>query len=660
MQEIESSDDEYNKLPAEADAPDDPPIEADEPDKPDKPAEPALSSDDIGGPARFDDIGPLERVPAERALAGPSINIDDLRYAEAQRYPLLERDDERLLAQRWREHGDRAARDRLVASHLRLVEKIARDRKRGCPKHIRLDELVAEGRVGLVNAAEKFDPSRGYRFSSYAKTAITNAINLCIQRSSSIVKVGGADPNPWWHGRDESLNASIRYGEDGEEQDRLVDETSDPETRLAAAETLGDYDEAAEALLDKRERRIFKARRLTDEPISREELAREFGVTPEYVRQIEAAAFEKLQKALSSGAFKSTRAARLFGGNANPPKVAAKPAQGRLVDGVTPEWHKRLKHCEGWPAWRDGRWLEDYSIALRSPSQGRDRQRAKELKRQAARGAASHIIDIAGTRYDVPIAQARVARRADWPGPARTVKIKYRRVWLTPLAGHPDYLMVRVRRQQDVPAPKGAGGPVFDNTRSGTRIKSDPLPKLLTTLLVARRKEAAARQARQREADELVAVFVKRGGTVTRVPAFLKSDGTVVAPEGEYVPHPCFDCGVDVHKICESYMVHDELWDRAHKHAPRRAKGYLCIGCLEDRIGRKLTPVDFTDALCNSPKRAGNVMSLRLRARVGAPPWWHAIFSKAIDFESLPVELRLLALGLPLPHPPAEFALAAE
>src|SRR5262249_45642499 len=123
----------------------------------------------------------------------PSIDIDALRYAEAQRHPLLEADEERRLAQRWREDGDRAARDKLVNSHARMVEKIARDRHRRCPKHILLDDLIAEGRVGLMNAANAFDPSLGYRFSSYARVVITNAINGYIKSLSSNVKMSDDD-----------------------------------------------------------------------------------------------------------------------------------------------------------------------------------------------------------------------------------------------------------------------------------------------------------------------------------------------------------------------------------------------------------------------------------------------------------------------------------
>src|SRR5262249_31662114 len=323
MDEIGNSDDEYKPSSAlDLDADDldeltsddaDDLAEPDEPDEPDKPDEPtALSSDDIGGQARFDDIGPLERVPAAGAVAGPSIDIDALRYAEAQRHPLLEADEERRLAQRWREHGDRAARDKLVNSHLRLVEKIARDRHRCCPKYIRLDELIAEGRLGLVNAANGFDPSLGNRFSSYARAAITNAINGHINALSSIAKTGDglrrklyalqkelrrlervdnnaltrdevrliAERLGWeeedvvnLHARlfcrDMSLHTPIcdKNGEPTGEllQDQLEDEGPGADALLASAEER-DYlrQVSAEVLTDKRSLRIFVARHLTD------------------------------------------------------------------------------------------------------------------------------------------------------------------------------------------------------------------------------------------------------------------------------------------------------------------------------------------------------------------------------------------------------------
>jgi len=615
MDEIGNSDDEYKPSSASRSSADDLDeltsddaddlAEPDEPDEPDKPDEPtALSSDDIGGQARFDDIGPLERVPAERALAGPSIDIDALRYAEAQR---------------WREHGDRAARDKLVNSHLRLVEKIARDRHRCCPKYIRLDELIAEGRLGLVNAANGFDPSLGNRFSSYARAAITNAINAYIKGLASIVDVGdtlrrklyalqkelarlGRTDNHalfrdevaliakrlgWKEEdvvklhvrlfcRDVSLNAPIR-DTDGEEaddklQDQLVDEAPDPEERAANALALDDIREAARALLDPRSLRIFEARRLADDPITLEELATEFGLTSERIRQIEVDAFEKAQRALNSGAYKPTRAARHVGG---PPDWQDRPpecAACKVVDGVTLEWHDRLKRCEGWPTWRDGKWLQDCSIALRSPSEGRDKQRVKELRR-AARGAPRHVIDIAGTKYDVPITQTRVPRTAAWPGPPVKLKVKPpRRVQLNPLAGHPDYLMIPVHCRRNISEGNKPAG--FGKTLAGKWIsieQRDPLPDAITASLVARR---------------------------------------------QFKPIPKWPFKYDP-------IAEEQARAGVHSNLP-------------------------------GMRRSAKEYRARQRRKVATPT------AIEVPLDSLPVELRLLLLSLPLPHPPAEFALAAE
>jgi RNA polymerase sigma-32 factor len=738
---VENSGDEH-KSPAEADEPDDLgdlPIE-----QLDEPAKPTVDGDNT--------VAPPVPEPTAVVLAASTLDIDKLYWAEIQRAPFLEDGEDRRLTKRWREHGDIAARNKLIASHARLVHPIARDLKKRCPKHFQIEELIAAGNIGLVNAANGYDPGRNSVFASYAIAAITNAINDCIQRSSSIVKIGTKDKNPWWHGRDVSLHTPIYDKKTGEPtgellQDILEDEGPGLEERVANAMALGDFREAAHALLDKRELRIFKARRFTDPPILLEELATEFGLTSERIRQIEEAAFAQVQEALNSGAFKPTRAARHVGG---PPAWQDRPpecAACKVVDGVTLEWHDRLKRCEGWPRWRNS--SQDYSIAIRAPSEGRDRLRVKELNQQAARRAPRHVIDIADKKYRVPITQTRIPRIAEWPLPPKKSKPKRRLV--EPVSdGDGDDLPAAVDHallgvQQPVPLnpvalaaerewkaryrrgmrPEGTYLSGWTERHQARRkddklwqelggllrewpailpmkviFARDPiaeqqaeagihsnLPHVCPALLLKRHrwwwarwqvnprytectglyKDAEAdryaeKAALRREVGELVAAFFKRGGTVTRLTAFLKRNGTVVAPEGEYVLQPCRDCGVDTHKIREQYMVHDELWDRARKRAPRRAKkAHLCIGCLEARIGRELTPADFTDALCNSPKRAGNVMSLRLRARAGAPPWWHAVFfSKPIDFESLPVELRLLALSLPLPEPPAEFALAAE
>ena len=265
-------------------------------------------------------------------------------FEQIRRFPLLERQDEYMFAQRWRD-GDREAAHRLVTSHLRLVAKIAIGyRGYGLP----ISEVISEGNVGLMQAVKRFEPEKGFRFATYAMWWIKAAIQEYILRSWSLVKMGTTanqkklffnlrkakskisaleegdlrpdqvkiiarrlgvteqdvvDMNRRLGG-DVSLNAPIREeGDSGEWQDWLVDEISDQETRLAESEeshnrrkALGD----ALTVLNDRERRIFEARRLADDPITLEDLASEFGVSRERVRQIEVRAFEKVQRAVKN------------------------------------------------------------------------------------------------------------------------------------------------------------------------------------------------------------------------------------------------------------------------------------------------------------------------------------------------------------------------
>jgi RNA polymerase sigma-32 factor len=258
---------------------------------------------------------------------------------------MLEPQDEYMLAKRWREHGDRDAAHRLITSHLRLVAKIAMGyRGYGLP----ISEVISEGNVGLMQAVKRFEPEKGFRLATYAMWWIKAGIQEYILRSWSLVKMGTTanqkklffnlrkakskisvleegdlrpdqvkliakrlgvseqdvvDMNRRLGG-DVSLNAPIREdGDSGEWQDWLVDDVSDQETRLAESEesdnrrkALGD----ALSVLNDRERRIFEARRLADDPITLEDLAAEFGVSRERVRQIEVRAFEKVQRAVKS------------------------------------------------------------------------------------------------------------------------------------------------------------------------------------------------------------------------------------------------------------------------------------------------------------------------------------------------------------------------
>jgi RNA polymerase sigma-32 factor len=264
---------------------------------------------------------------------------------EIRRFPMLERWEEYMLAKRWREHGDRGAAHKLVTSHLRLVTKIATGyRGYGLP----ISEVISEGNVGLMQAIKRFEPDKGFRLATYAMWWIKAAIQEYILRSWSLVKMGTTanqkklffnlrkakskisaleegdlrpdqvkliarrlgvteqdvvDMNRRLGG-DVSLNAPIREdGDSGEWQDWLVDDISDQETRLAESEEAENRKKAlgeALSVLNDRERRIFEARRLADDPITLEELAAEFGVSRERVRQIEVRAFEKVQRAVKT------------------------------------------------------------------------------------------------------------------------------------------------------------------------------------------------------------------------------------------------------------------------------------------------------------------------------------------------------------------------
>jgi len=268
-----------------------------------------------------------------------------MRYLEEiRRFPLLESHEEHVLAKRWREHGDGGAAHKLVTSHLRLVARIAMGyRGYGLP----ISEIISEGNVGLMQAAKRFDPERGFRFATYAMWWIKAAIQEYILHSWSLVKIGttanqkklffnlrkakarisvleegdlhpdhvqliasrlavtGQDVVEMNRrlGGDVSLNAQIREGEgdSAEWQDWLVDEVPDQESQLAESEESDNRRKAlGEALLvlNNRERHIFEARRLVDEPITLEQLAAELNISRERVRQIEVCAFQKVQKAV--------------------------------------------------------------------------------------------------------------------------------------------------------------------------------------------------------------------------------------------------------------------------------------------------------------------------------------------------------------------------
>ena len=262
-------------------------------------------------------------------------------FEEIRRFPMLEPQDEFMLGKRWREHGDRDAAHKLITSHLRLVAKIAMGyRGYGLP----ISEVLSEGNIGLLQAVKRFEPEKGFRLATYARWWIKATIQEYVLHSWSLVKMGTSvnqkklffnlrkaksklsaleegdlqpdqvkliarrlavteqdviDMNRRLGG-DVSLNALIGDERNsGEWQDSLVDEVTDQETWLAEREEADNRSQAlgeALSVLNERERRIFEARRLADEPIILEELAAEFGISRERVRQIEVCAFEKVQK----------------------------------------------------------------------------------------------------------------------------------------------------------------------------------------------------------------------------------------------------------------------------------------------------------------------------------------------------------------------------
>ncbi|ARN82921.1 RNA polymerase sigma factor RpoH [Methylocystis bryophila] len=268
------------------------------------------------------------------------------RYlAEIRKFPMLEPQEEYMLAKRWREHDDPEAAQKLITSHLRLVARVAMGyRGYGLP----IGEIVSEGNVGLMQAVKRFEPERGFRLATYALWWIRASIQEYILRSWSLVKIGTTasqkklffnlrkaksrisayeegdlkpenvaaiatrlgvseqdviDMNRRMGG-DASLNAPLREEGEGEWQDWLVDDSVDQEYKLADREQADNRLLAlsrALSVLNPRERRIFEARRLSDDPITLEALSEEFGVSRERVRQIEVRAFEKVQAAVQAG-----------------------------------------------------------------------------------------------------------------------------------------------------------------------------------------------------------------------------------------------------------------------------------------------------------------------------------------------------------------------
>jgi RNA polymerase sigma-32 factor len=286
---------------------------------------------------------------AVNALAVVSPEGGLSRYlSEIRKFPMLTKDEEFMLAKRWREHEDPDAAHRLVTSHLRLVAKIAMGyRGYGLP----IGEVISEGNVGLMQAVKKFEPDKGFRLATYAMWWIRASIQEYILRSWSLVKMGTTaaqkklffnlrkakseisaleegdlrpehvesiatklgvtkdeviSMNRRLSGPDSSLNSPLRSDSESEWQDWLVDDKAvNQETALAESEEhtvrMGLLEDAMKSLSE-RERHILTQRRLQDNPTTLEELAGEYGVSRERVRQIEVRAFEKLQKAMRTAA----------------------------------------------------------------------------------------------------------------------------------------------------------------------------------------------------------------------------------------------------------------------------------------------------------------------------------------------------------------------
>ena len=282
------------------------------------------------------------KVPVLSSEGNLSRYLQDIR-----KFPMLEQQQEYMLAKSWREHGDVDAAHQLVTSHLRLVAKIAMGyRGYGLP----VSELISEGNVGMMQAVKRFDPERGFRLATYAMWWIRAAIQEYILHSWSLVKMGttAAQKKLFFNLRklkgqiqaieegdlrqehvthiataldvpeqdvvnmnrrlsspDHSLNAPLRIDGDGEWQDWLVDDGDDQETLLAEQEELDKrralLNQAMESL-NEREQHILRERRLKDSPTTLEDLSQAYGISRERVRQIEVRAFEKLQKAIRNAA----------------------------------------------------------------------------------------------------------------------------------------------------------------------------------------------------------------------------------------------------------------------------------------------------------------------------------------------------------------------
>ena len=276
-------------------------------------------------------------------LPTPSVGGLSLYLAQIKKFPMLDAEEEYMLAKNWKERGNLKAAHKLVTSHLRLVAKIAMGyRGYGLP----VNELISEGNIGLMQAVKKFDPDKGFRLATYAMWWIKAAVQEYVLKSWSLVKMGTTTaqkklffnlkklknqiaPNQEGDLRDEhvdeiskrldvdshevvnmnrrlmghekSLNDPIKAGETDEWQDFLVDDHLDQELIVSQKQEFDDKKELlyeAMQILNDREKEILQARRLSDEPKTLEELSQKYKISRERIRQIETKAFEKLQKSM--------------------------------------------------------------------------------------------------------------------------------------------------------------------------------------------------------------------------------------------------------------------------------------------------------------------------------------------------------------------------
>jgi RNA polymerase sigma-32 factor len=276
-------------------------------------------------------------------LPSPSVGGLSLYLAQIKKFPMLDAEEEYMLAKNWREHGNVQSAHKLVTSHLRLVAKIAMGyRGYGLP----VNELISEGNLGLMQAVKKFDPEKGFRLATYAMWWIKASIQEYVLRSWSLVKMGtttaqkklffnlkkiknqiapGQDGdlkdeqvneiskrldvgshevinmNRRMMGQEKSLNDPIKSGETDEWQDWLVDDSLDQELAISQQQEYNDKKEllnSAMKILNDREKEIIIARRLSEEPKTLEELSKKYKISRERIRQIETKAFEKLQKSM--------------------------------------------------------------------------------------------------------------------------------------------------------------------------------------------------------------------------------------------------------------------------------------------------------------------------------------------------------------------------